>query len=230
MADVRLVSRGRALSVLLLAVLLAVGVRNPGFASDEQPGQATNVSHTAQPVAPDVNDLPSSRAGVAEAALPIPRVCFGSISRMAACLSTAAYASCGVSFSKFLGCTSKVYNAYDTTQKILAFRTSTACPMSLAGLVDYLCSPRVPQAPRSVGVIVGNGGYPLGAYSGPSRFYTYGGTYASGTRLSVVCVARFGQTMNFDGASSPYWSRLSNGWFLPWIALQATTSDTIPWC
>lgn len=230
MADGRTVGRGLRLSLLVVTALLLAGAHSPSFGSGLEPAPSESPAGAAPPPVPDVGALTTTRVGSSHAALPLPRACFGSISRMAACLSTATYAACGTSFSKFLGCSSKVYNAYDTTTKIQQFRTSSVCPSTLAGLIDYLCSPRVPPAPRSVLVTVDNNGYALETFTGPSRHYTFRGTYPAGTRLAVVCVARFGQIIYFNGSSSAYWSRLTNGLFVPWIALEPLTSDTVPWC
>ncbi|CUR58737.1 exported hypothetical protein [metagenome] len=166
--------------------------------------------------------------------LPSPaiiRACMASISRVAGCLGSTAYAVCGVSFSKFLSCSRKAYNAYETTIKVQDFRASPSCPSVLADmLAEYLCTYRVPPAPRSVWAVVDNAGYNLTTHTGPSTDYPSPGVYRSGTRLPVVCVAAFGELMTFAGTSSMRWSRLTNGLFVPWVALRPETSETVPWC
>lgn len=232
--------RGAALCAIL--VLLAAGAPAHGSAPIEPRayGAAQAPVGSGMPVA-----APGRQSGDAErpgplarsrsnAGLPSPavvRACMASISRMAGCLGTAVYATCGSSFTRFLSCSGRAYNAYQTTQKIQAFRAAPSCPTILSDvLADYLCTSRVPQAPRSVWAIVDNNGYPLTTRTGPSTFYPTYGTYPYGRWLPVVCVARFGQVMVLDGQSSAYWSRLSNGLFVPWIGLRAPTSETVPWC
>jgi hypothetical protein len=227
--------RGCRLSTCAASVLLLVAVLLAPFAAGA--GAApTRVGSVAHPVSADDGPRPAPAAsGALRGGLPDPAVfrgCLTSISRVAGCLGTAAYAACGTSFSRFMACMGKAYGAYTTTRKIQAFRASSACPQDLPTVIaEYLCSPRVPQAPRSVTVAVGNAGHPLAAYTGPSTFYPSPGTYASGTRLPVVCVASAGQMMNQAGRSSTYWSRLGNGLFMPWVGLvQVGPPGSVPFC
>ena len=224
---------GRRFATCAASVLLVAAVSLPPFAAGARaaPAHADSVAH---PVSADVRPAPAV-PGASRGGLPDPAIfrgCLTSISRVAGCLGTAAYAACGASFSRFMTCMGKAYGAYTTTRKIQAFRASSTCPQNLPTvLADYLCSSRVPPAARSVTVAVGNAGYPLAAHTGPSTYFPSPGTYASGIRLPVVCVAGAGQLMNQGGRSSTYWSRLSNGLFVPWVGIVAVgIPGNVPFC
>jgi hypothetical protein len=166
-------------------------------------------------------------------AIPSPaviRACTVSITRLAGCLNTAAFAVCGGTLTRFLGCAGKAYTAYQWTVKIKKFQSSAACPPMLGNLTDYLCTSRVPPAPRSVVVTVDNGGFPLLARIGASTFFAASLQYPSGARVAVVCVTPNGQTMTKDGRYDAYWSRLTNGLFLPRIGLSDPYRQTVPIC
>ena len=143
--------------------------------------------------------------------------------------------TCGGSFTALLGCGKKLYSVYELATKIVAYRASPSCPLALGTLRDYLCTYRAPRAPVTAAVVVANLGSPLYVYTGPANYFPSGGYYADGTRLTVYCVTLYGQRRSVyaGGPSDTGWSRLTNGWFVPRIALHLAPGQApvkVPQC
>ena len=223
---------GAMAASLIVALLVAVQV--PARAAGPATATAVSAGVPSSSTLRHAHGVRDQTAAAAGPGLALFRACTRNVRTLASCVGLAAFQACGATFSKFLGCSRRAYGVVGTARKILAFRASAACPKALQHvLADYVCSSRVPPAPRSVFVTVTNNGVPLGAYTGPSTFYRFAGTYPAGMRLPVSCVALFGQSMSLGGRADAGWSRLTNGLFVPRVSLVLVPgqyTNTVPYC
>ena len=215
----------RALVVGLLLVATAV-TGSPAVA-------ATPVTAVAAPAVAPAAD-PAGPAPTADArrfpSFETIRSCVESIRALGLCAATGIIDTCLTTYSALLRCATKVYSTYRTVQKILDFRHDPRCPASLGFLEDYLCAPRVPQAPPQVYLTVSTPGRVLNVFTGPATWFTTIGSYADRSVVGVVCVATNGQLVTDSQTlrSSTYWARLSNGSFISWLYL--TGVGRVPYC